>query len=308
MSRIKNSVGAVGANDPNDVTIVQRLLNARAMPPYRPLNVNGICDEALVAQIRHFQEVYVRMNHPDGRVDPSGRSFAALRATTDPEPPKREPETPLERKEAARRRSNFVGSKVASHPGTDRIIHAIEPYFDGVNALVISGYLSDGQKFWKMNYHWDHLLWMVDHCLELDVDEKCKNRLSAIRGALMANKPNPSSGYLKSPTIGKPEDKSAIEEMRKRYQAITQGKQEFKKLMREADLQAKSKRPASEFKYTTAPLAFPTNSKHGTGYALDIRGDNGKIVSISKRLGASLTFDEDSHVHVEFKRGVSLPS
>ena len=41
-----------------------------------------------------------------------------------------------------------------------------------------------------------------------------------------------------------------------------------------------------------------------TGYALDIEGDNAAIKSLCKGLGATLVFDEKSHVHVEFKNGI----
>jgi hypothetical protein len=46
---------------------------------------------------------------------------------------------------------------------------------------------------------------------------------------------------------------------------------------------------------------------HGTGYALDIAGDNVVITRISKALGATLAFNEASHVHVEFAKGVNAP-
>ena len=51
--------------------------------------------------------------------------------------------------------------------------------------------------------------------------------------------------------------------------------------------------------------AVPGQSKHGSGYALDIEGDNNGIKSLCKGLGATLAFDEKSHVHVEFKNGLS---
>jgi hypothetical protein len=55
-----------------------------------------------------------------------------------------------------------------------------------------------------------------------------------------------------------------------------------------------------------APVAPPGESKHGCGYALDIYGKdlNAKIKEISTGLGATVAFDEKSHVHVEFANGV----
>ena len=59
------------------------------------------------------------------------------------------------------------------------------------------------------------------------------------------------------------------------------------------------------FDLAAAPVASPGKSKHGSGYALDIQGDNAAIKSLCSGLGATLVFDEKSHVHVEFKNGVS---
>ncbi len=38
---------------------------------------------------------------------------------------------------------------------------------------------------------------------------------------------------------------------------------------------------------------------------IHIEGDNSAIKSLCKGLGATLVFDEKSHVHVEFKNGLS---
>jgi hypothetical protein len=54
-----------------------------------------------------------------------------------------------------------------------------------------------------------------------------------------------------------------------------------------------------------ARVAAPGNGKHATGYAVDIEGDNHGISTLCKGLGATLAFDEASHVHVEFKNGVA---
>jgi hypothetical protein len=56
-----------------------------------------------------------------------------------------------------------------------------------------------------------------------------------------------------------------------------------------------------------APLVAPGKSNHGTGYALDIGGNNNKTTQICKAWGASLVFNEASHVHVEWKNGVKIP-
>jgi hypothetical protein len=82
-------------------------------------------------------------------------------------------------------------------------------------------------------------------------------------------------------------------------------KRQFKKIVDSSDLMNKSTRRADDIHLAAAPVAQPGTSKHSTGYALDIRGENGKIATICKRLGATLVFDEKSHVHVEFKNGAS---
>ena len=56
-----------------------------------------------------------------------------------------------------------------------------------------------------------------------------------------------------------------------------------------------------------APLAAPGTCMHGSGYALDIAVDNNEIKLISNGLGATLVFNEASHVHVEFAKGVKAP-
>ena len=52
-------------------------------------------------------------------------------------------------------------------------------------------------------------------------------------------------------------------------------------------------------------IASPGTSMHGKGYALDIEGSNAGIVTIANAHGATLAFDEASHVHVEWKNGVT---
>ena len=67
--------------------------------------------------------------------------------------------------------------------------------------------------------------------------------------------------------------------------------------------------PAAEKMWwlSVAPVAAPGDSKHGTGYALDISGNNFETARISNLLGATLSFNEASHVHVEWKEGVKIP-
>ncbi|MCG3207121.1 MAG: hypothetical protein FOGNACKC_00721 [Anaerolineae bacterium] len=145
---------------------------------------------------------------------------------------------------------------------------------------------------------------MTDHAMTLGVTEKDKKSLMAIRSALLSCKPDPDVGYRTSPTLGKPEDNSTPEQADRRYKVLRQSKQDFKKIVEAANLKQKSPRGAQPFDLAAAPVAHPGSSKHSTGYAIDIQGDNARIKAICKNLGATMTFDEKSHVHVEFKNGV----
>jgi len=42
-------------------------------------------------------------------------------------------------------------------------------------------------------------------------------------------------------------------------------------------------------------------SKHQMGWALDVAGDNARIKQSAKAAGATVIYDEASHVHLEFK-------
>ena len=91
-----------------------------------------------------------------------------------------------------------------------------------------------------------------------------------------------------------------MKEMDLRYKNLRQSKRDFKQVVRTVRLKEKSTRSAKSFDLADAPVAPPGTSKHGAGYALDIAGNNSQIKSVSKSLGATLVFDEKSHVHVEF--------
>ena len=187
---------------------------------------------------------------------------------------------------------------------TTNVLDGIAPSFVGVRARVISGYMNDEELFWKVNYHWDYLSRMVDHALKLPVSRQELATLRTVRANLASCAPNPDSGYRGSP-VGKPKDSSSMKEMTRRHKIVAQSKRTFKSVIKQAGLKRKSRRTGKSFDYAVAPVAHPGTSKHGTGYAIDIAGDNHRISSICKQLGASLVFDEKSHVHVEFKNGVA---
>ena len=313
MSRIGASVGLGGTNRPDDVRTIQRLLNQFSMPPLRALDVDGYCGQHTIDTIKHFQSSKVGMAKPDGRVDPGGRTLRMLLdgpgAGKEPAPAgngasEGDTETPRTARADRRRRNEFVGGSVKEKENTTRIIDGIEPHFRGVRARVISGFLNDADLFWKVNYHWELLLWMVEHSLTLNITPQHRKTLESIRSSLGTVKPEPQTGYRESPTVGRPADRSTLEQFDERYKVLRSAKKEFKSVMTAANLPSLSKREEKAFDLAAAPVAHPGTSKHATGYALDIEGDNSRISSLSHQLGATLVFDEKSHVHVEWKNGV----
>lgn len=91
-SVIRRSVGRGGANAPEDVSAVQKLLNSYLVPPTAPLDVNGICGPKTVAAIVQFQRTRVGLRRGDGRVDPHGPTLAKMvQVSETPAPPKASP-------------------------------------------------------------------------------------------------------------------------------------------------------------------------------------------------------------------------
>lgn len=301
---IQQSVGQGGVNRPEDATIVQRLLNQNG---YRPeLRVDGVCGKQTVAAIRWFQERAVQLRNPDGRVDPGGRTWNALqKRDTSQTVPQAGAITPEGRRDFRELRRQHVGGSVKENGTTTKIIDALVPRLAGTDLTIISGWLSDGDLFWKVNYHWELLLYMVKHSSGLAIDASTKKDLNRIASQLGAIAPNPDSGYRTSATVGKPVDSSDVKTFDQRYKIVSQAKRDFKSVVDSAQLMSKSSLPGNSFYLAIAPVAHPGTSKHGTGYALDIKGPAGTVKSICQGLGASLIFDEKSHVHVEFKNGIA---
>ena len=90
---IKGSVGQGGKNNPDDVRLIQTLLNTNLPVPIRPLPVSGQVDQHLISAITHYQRQLVGMSNPDGRVDPGGRTFQSLTGGTPP-PVQTKPSSP----------------------------------------------------------------------------------------------------------------------------------------------------------------------------------------------------------------------
>lgn len=327
MRVIDDPVGRDGVNNIKDVKLVQRLLN-RKDPTAFNLSPDGVVGPKTIKAIGRFQAEYVGMIAPDCRIDPGGKTFRKLKSTikqkrapsranvrngkkTNQGASKSSSQTANASKATAsikkinrEERRKFVDPRVRESKTTSKIIDYIFPHFKNIDARVISGFLNDSDLFWKVNYHWEYLIWMIDHSLTLSIEKKYKERLGSLKGSLNAVPPKPSTGYRTSGKLGYPQDSSSMECLNRRYKILRQGKREFKKITFEAKLKSKSKRSAKGFDLATAPVAHPGSSKHSTGYALDISGKNADIKVASKKLGATLVFDEKSHIHVEFKNGI----
>lgn len=80
---IKQSVGEGGKNDLADVMLVQKLLNAK----YKlGVGEDGKIGPKTVAAIKQFQLKVVKIEKPDGRIDPGGKSWKTLSAGAAPAP------------------------------------------------------------------------------------------------------------------------------------------------------------------------------------------------------------------------------
>lgn len=301
MSQIEGSVGQNGDNLEHDVRVVQGLLNRKDLAPLKRINEDGRIGPATIEAIRHFQTRYLGINSPDGRVDPDGRTIRELSSGTSERGTGENAET---RRADHDMRAERVDPRVKETAVTTRIIDNLVPRFGNVRAKIIGGFLSDSDQFWKVNYHWEYLLQMVEHSLTLPLEDTYKKDLQNIRSTLMGCKPDPSTGYISSP-VGKPEDHSSSDDALKRYRVLRGMKESFGEITERANLKGKSKKSGTMFDLAAAPVASPGASKHGSGYALDIQGDNNSIKSLCKGLGATLVFDEKSHVHVEFKNGLN---
>lgn len=80
MATITASVGRGGVNRLSDVQIVQNLINQNIgrLTPLAPLAADGFAGVKTIVAIEEFQRRVMRIPMPDGRVDPAGRTLAAL--------------------------------------------------------------------------------------------------------------------------------------------------------------------------------------------------------------------------------------
>ena len=205
--------------------------------------------------------------------------------------------------------STFVRAavKFKPYPSTRELIEAIMPFYPR-ECTCIAGYLDDEDQFWKVNYHWELLCRMLNKALpKLEGAHAFQTRI--ILNDMLTNPPKPSHGYADSRVVGEPHDTSTHAEITRRWERMKICKEQFRLIIDSAGLTTLMP-PSTPWDLSVAPVARPGTSKHGTGYAVDIQGYglNHRIKEISKGIGATLAFDEKSHVHVEFATGVKLPA
>jgi murein DD-endopeptidase MepM/ murein hydrolase activator NlpD len=80
MESISSSVGREGKNNYKDVVVVQTLINEcmHLLKPLEALNPDGKVGKKTIEAIECFQRVVLKMNEPDGRVDPGGKTIKFL--------------------------------------------------------------------------------------------------------------------------------------------------------------------------------------------------------------------------------------
>jgi hypothetical protein len=202
-------------------------------------------------------------------------------------------------------RKTFVRSSVEENETTSFVIDAIMPYFPK-SSQVIGGYVDENDQYWKADFHWEYLRTFLDKALTENLSENYVTCVKAIRSVLLQNKPNPEKGYKDAKVMGQPKDLSSKDKMIQRWKTTSQCKKDFKSVLNAFNLlSGMATKEKKAWLLSVAPVAKPGKSKHSTGYAVDIYGDNNKTISISNSLGASLVFPEGSHVHVEYAKGIA---
>lgn len=78
LTRLAGSVGTRGRNFPDDVRLIQELLNRATRVPRALLAVDGLIGPLTVGRIEDFQRNVIGFSRPDGRVDVDGRTWRNL--------------------------------------------------------------------------------------------------------------------------------------------------------------------------------------------------------------------------------------
>jgi hypothetical protein len=201
-----------------------------------------------------------------------------------------------------------IGPKVILRPITRAIIEQIEPYMPP-NSEVIGGFLDDDGQIFKLNYHWALLMRNIERLINRDrsvaklpyYDPKV---FVEMRSRLLRVAP-PNKPYLKAASPIQYPDSSSNAKILRRYTVVSKVKQDFKAALKSVDTSSISSVVSDQFKLAGDGIKMPGTSAHGTGYALDIKGNGKAITDACKRLGAWVK-PECHHIHVEFRHGVNI--
>ena len=92
---IEAPVGLGGHNHPIDVAVIQQLLktyftqyvsvkgrSTSVIPP--PIQIDGECTQVFIELTKNVQSTALGMKHPDGRIDPMGKTLKQITAQTNP--------------------------------------------------------------------------------------------------------------------------------------------------------------------------------------------------------------------------------
>lgn len=141
MATIGASVGLGGFNDEADVITVQHLLNA-CIPTFglARLVEDGDCGPGTILAIQAYQSKVLGVALPDGRIDPGGRSWAALAAGQCLKPAK--PPAPATRS-APLSGAAWWDANQAKYPNSSKLADLASPFREKViaftNALKAGG-------------------------------------------------------------------------------------------------------------------------------------------------------------------------
>ena len=79
--KLTNSVGkGTSKNLPDDVKLIQKLLNTNLPLPPKPLSESGTMDANTIAAIEEYQRKVLKQKTPDGKISPAADTFTSLNA------------------------------------------------------------------------------------------------------------------------------------------------------------------------------------------------------------------------------------
>ena len=178
--------GASARNDAADVRAVQEQLNGHMGPSREPLEPDGKCGSLTNGAIRSFQSEVLGFGHPDGRVDPGGKTLRALNDPTStakwarmsvaptvrPKPPRPSglpasgpgrPKTPVPMPNAMSRElrgNSHLREEIAKLPAKDEVGELydvlIKDYFPAIKPMLAT--ISNGQEAHRIALGFEKLI------------------------------------------------------------------------------------------------------------------------------------------------------